>query len=66
MMTIGISKSDSSWSNPAEELCDELMCHIFECESCINGSEERCSVFRSLKVQIAKAGGPIKSILLTM
>ncbi|HZT34823.1 MAG TPA: hypothetical protein VFA15_02810, partial [Nitrososphaera sp.] len=42
----------------AEDLCNELMDHIFECEACINGLEESCGTYRSLQERIAKTGGP--------
>jgi hypothetical protein len=66
-MTIALSSNvEPHWSNPVEDLCDELMCHIFECHSCINGFEENCQTFRSLNKQIAAAGGPSRGVALTM
>lgn len=50
----------------ADELCNELMDHIFECEACINDLEESCETYRSLRERIAKAGGPTKSALLAV
>jgi hypothetical protein len=50
----------------ADELCDQLMEHTFDCDACLNGQEETCQVFCSLQDEIAKAGGPIKGAALTM
>lgn len=50
----------------ADELCDDLMAHTFSCDACINGLEENCPEFRSLRLQIAQAGGPTKGASLTM
>ncbi|HEY7212453.1 MAG TPA: hypothetical protein VH477_19410 [Bryobacteraceae bacterium] len=65
-MTTALRNSEPSWSNLVEDLCDELMCHIFECHSCINGFEESCQTFRSLNREIAAAGGPTKGVMLMM
>ncbi len=50
----------------ADDLCDELMNHIFACDACINDLEEHCATFRSLRERIAAAGGPSKSALLAI
>ncbi|HLH01957.1 MAG TPA: hypothetical protein VKX25_04245 [Bryobacteraceae bacterium] len=65
-MTLALSAGESSWRNPVEDLCDELMCHIFECASCINGFEDVCQTYRALNKEIAAAGGPTKGVALTM
>ena len=65
-MTPALSHSELSWPNPVEDLCDELMCHIFECHSCINGFEDNCQTFRTLQTKIAAAGGPTRGAVLTM
>jgi len=50
----------------ADELCDQLIEHTFECDACINGQEEMCEAFCSLRNKIAEAGGPTKGVALTM
>ena len=40
-----------------EDLCEELLDHTFDCDSCINGLENTCAVFCSLKRRVAEAGG---------
>ena len=55
-----------SVSSVADDLCDDLMIHTFECDACINGLEETCPVFCALNKQIAAAGGPTKSALLSV
>ena len=65
-MTLALCTGEPSWRNPVEDLCDELMCHIFECHSCINGFEENCQTFRALNKEIAAAGGPTRGVALTV
>ena len=65
-MTVALRAGESTWRNPVEDLCDELMCHIFECPSCINGREETCPTFHALNKEIAAAGGPTRGVALTM
>ena len=48
----------------ADELCDELMKHIFDCDACIAGSERSCVTFVSLAQQIAAMGGATRGALL--
>jgi hypothetical protein len=50
----------------ADALCDELVEHIFECDTCINGMEKSCSVYSALQRRIAQAGGPKKSVLIAV
>ena len=49
----------------ADELCDELTLHTFDCDDCIAGREHGCDTFRSLNSRITKAGGPSRGLLLT-
>ncbi len=65
-MTIVLGHTEPSGSAHADELCDALMEHIFECDSCINGSEENCCTYCSLQEQIAQAGGPTKGVCFVM
>lgn len=65
-LPVPVSPTELSGRQLADDLCDELTLHTFECEDCINGREEACVVFASLQKRIAAAGGPKKSFLLTM
>ena len=49
-----------------DELCDELMLHIFGCDKCINGQEATCSDFCALQRKITDEGGPTRGMLLFM
>jgi hypothetical protein len=62
----GITDINSSRGSSADELCDELMLHTFGCDTCIDGSEESCDIFRSLRNRITEAGGPTESALLAL
>jgi hypothetical protein len=63
-----IPASDPALIEPAhaDELCDQLIEHTFDCDACINGQEETCEIFCGLRDEIAKAGGPTKGVALTM
>jgi hypothetical protein len=50
----------------ADELCDQLIEHTFDCDACINGQEETCQAFCNLREEIAKLGGPTRGAALTM
>jgi hypothetical protein len=61
-----VSVPPSVQPDRAEELCDQLMEHTFECDSCINGAEESCEIFCKLREEIAGLGGPKRGLGLTM
>jgi hypothetical protein len=63
---LSVSGNGFTPGDSADDLCDELMDHIFGCDLCINSSEEHCDVFCSLQERIAAAGGPIKSAILAI
>ncbi len=65
-VTIPSSIIDSSTPSSADELCDELMLHTFDCDDCINGREETCTTFCALRDQIDEAGGPTRGTILSM
>ncbi len=63
---IGMPGFDTPSLPSADELCDELMLHTFECDACINGREERCPTFCHLRERIEEAGGPSKGACLAI
>jgi hypothetical protein len=42
----------------ADELCDELLKHMLDCDVCLAKGEHACSGYRFLHRQIAAHGGP--------
>ena len=52
--------------SPADELCDEMMLHVFTCSTCLDESEEACPTYQSLKVKMEQAGGPVHGRFLAM
>jgi hypothetical protein len=41
-----------------DELCDELLLHMLDCDLCLNRGEHTCSVHQSYQNQIALGGRP--------
>ncbi len=63
---LGMPDLDTVIGKSAEELCDDLMLHTFECDQCINGQENSCPTFCCLREKIAQEGGVSKGIFLSM
>lgn len=53
-------------SSPADELCDEMMLHVFTCSTCLDESEEACPAYQGLKMKMEEAGGPVHGRFLAM
>ncbi len=64
-MPVG-NASEQSMHGVADELCDRLMDHIFDCDGCMSGQENDCPTYRTLQNQIAAVGGPSGGMLLAM
>ena len=47
----------------ADELCDELMEHMLDCDLCLNRKEHACSAYEHYQTQLARAGRPKKGII---
>ena len=41
-----------SASHSSDELCDELLCHMLDCECCLNPAVTACPVYRDFQVLI--------------
>jgi hypothetical protein len=63
-INVPITDVEPAAPNRADELCDALMEHIFDCDACINGQEDTCAVYCSLREQIAQSGGPTRGAVL--
>lgn len=59
---IPVSAPSAVFPTHANELCDQLMEHTFECDSCINGDEGSCEVFCKLRDEVYRVGGPTRGI----
>ena len=44
----------------ADELCDDLLTHMLECDRCLDPSDCECSVFEALQTEIIAKGGAKK------
>jgi hypothetical protein len=64
-MPVG-SAAERSTPTVADELCDKLMDHIFDCDACMSGQENDCPSYQLLQAQIAAAGGPSQGLLLAL
>jgi hypothetical protein len=47
----------------ADDLCDELLGHMLDCDLCLNRSEHDCSVYQNYQGRIALSGRPQKGIV---
>jgi len=47
----------------ADELCDELLGHMLDCDLCLNRSEHACTVYGHYQDQIALAGRPQRGVI---
>ena len=47
----------------ADELCDELLKHMLDCDVCLTIGEHACSHYRFLHWQIAAQGGPCTGVV---
>ena len=47
----------------ADELCDELLAHMLDCDLCLNRNEHTCSAYGHYQSQIALAGYPQKGVV---
>jgi hypothetical protein len=47
----------------ADELCDELLMHMLDCDVCLTRGEYACSGYRFLHWQVVAQGGPHKGIV---
>lgn len=50
----------------ADELCDDLTLHVFECQTCLDEGEEACPVYQQLYEEIERLGGPVQGRILAM
>lgn len=47
----------------ADELCDELLGHMLDCDLCLNRSEHTCTTYGHYQNQIALAGRPQRGVV---
>jgi hypothetical protein len=47
----------------ADELCDELLGHMLDCDLCLNRSEHACCAYKHYQNQIALAGRPQQGVV---
>lgn len=47
----------------ADQLCDDLLDHMLDCDLCLNRNEQACSVHNHYQNQLALAGRPQKGIV---
>ena len=53
----------SGASHSSDELCDELLCHMLECECCLNPAVVSCPVYRDFQVLIGMKTSAIRPAL---
>jgi hypothetical protein len=56
-------KASSIAARSADELCDELLEHMLDCDLCLNRNEHTCSAYGHYQGQIALAGRPQKGMV---
>ena len=63
--SIACSAAKASFVVPqsADQLCDELLNHMLDCDLCLNRGEHKCSDYNHYQSQIALAGRPQKGIV---
>jgi hypothetical protein len=47
----------------ADQLCDELLDHMLDCDLCLNRKEQNCSVHNHYQSKLALAGRPQRGIV---
>ena len=57
------AKELSVASRSVDDLCDELLGHMLDCDLCLNRNEHVCSSYQSYQSQIALGGRPQKGIV---
>jgi len=60
--TCGEDVSRSASHSP-DELCDELLCHMLDCECCLNPAVISCPVYRDFQVLIGMKTSALKPAL---
>ncbi|MBV9037571.1 MAG: hypothetical protein JO182_23980 [Acidobacteriaceae bacterium] len=57
------SDAPSAALRSTDELCDELLGHMLDCDLCLNRSEHACTVYGQYQNQIALAGRPQRGVI---
>jgi hypothetical protein len=47
----------------ADELCDQLLAHMLDCELCLDPERPTCAICSGLQNEIKAQGGPAKGIV---
>jgi hypothetical protein len=47
----------------ANDLCNELLAHMLECEVCLDPAQPECAVCMSLQSEIRAQGGPAAGVV---
>ena len=50
-------------SRSADELCDDLLEHMLDCDLCLNSGEDTCCVHQQFRAGIARRGGASKGVV---
>src|SRR5437763_4586160 len=58
-----VPQRNSNTSRAADELCDDVLEHMLDCDRCLDGYEDVCATYHHLQVQIARQGGPMRALI---
>lgn len=62
-ITYASSDTPSGALRSADELCDELLGHMLDCDLCLNRSEHTCATYGHYQSQIVLAGRPQRGVI---
>lgn len=57
------SKAHAMASRSADQICDELLYHMLDCDLCLSGSEHTCAVHQQYQAQLVLVGQPQNGVI---
>jgi hypothetical protein len=67
---VTLDVSQSCHASSGDELCEQLLDHVLDCELCLDGfldgREQKCGFYRRLRIQIETHGGATTPLIIAM